>query len=218
MSIFKALAGFVIIVAVLVLWYRATRAMRGGGGSGMDMSPQLSPRKRGRGARDSNELERFIAQHRSGLITPPAEGADPSPTAAKRKPPEATAAAALAPKPAAAQPAALLQAPVLLAGAEKLAFLAFKAALPDHHVLARVPLGQLLPGLALEAGLAAHAHAVVVCGSDFSVRAAVDVSDAAVTARLAAVRNTLETRAIRHLVLDRHKLPKPKEIRVLLHV
>ncbi|MCA3140680.1 MAG: hypothetical protein ACK5YW_02750 [Betaproteobacteria bacterium] len=210
MSEFKVLAGFAIIAAVLVFWYRINRSLRGGG-SGLDMTPQRRPREGGKGADGANELERFVAQHRSGVLpSPPGGGGGSSLTAASALPPPAVATAPSA--------AALLHAPVLLTGAEKLAFLAFKAALPDHHVLARVPLGQLLPGLVLESSLAAHAHAVVVCGSDFSVRAAVDVTTPAATVRLAAVRQTLEARAIRHLVLDQSKLPKPKEIRALLHV
>lgn len=216
MSVFKVLAGFAIIAAVLVLWFRAARSLRDGGGSGMDMTPQRRPSRGKKGDAGANELERFIAQHRDGLLKPPADPAAAPATPLASNP--AQAPLAESPTPPAAPPAALLQAPVLLAGAEKLAFLAFKAALPDHHVLARVPLGQLLPGLALESGLAAHAHAVVVCRSDFSVRAAVDVTDPAMEAQLTPVRQTLETRAIRHLVLDRHKLPKPKEIRALLHV
>jgi hypothetical protein len=212
MSEFKVLAGFVIIAAVLLFWYRINRSLRGGG-SGLDMTPQRRPRKGSKGADGANELERFVAQHRSGVLPSPPDGGGGSFLTAPSTLPPPAAAAATAPSAA-----ALLHAPVLLTGAEKFAFLAFKAALPDHHVLARVPLGQLLPGLVLESSLAAHAHAVVVCGSDFSVRAVVDVTTPAATARLAAVRQSLDTRAIRHLVLDQSKLPKPKEIRALLHV
>lgn len=216
MSVFKILAGFAIIAVVLVLWYRIGRSLRGGGSSGLDMTPQRAPRKSRKGAAGGNELERFIAQHHDRLLKLPAEsaGTAAAPPALTPEPAELTA----QPPSPAPPTAALLQAPFLLEGAEKLVFLAFKTALPDHHVLACVPLHQLLPGQTLEAGIAAHAHSVVVCRSDLSVYAAVDVTDPATAAQLSAVRQTLETRAIRHVVLDRQKLPRPKEIRVLLHL
>ncbi len=230
MSWFKVLVGFLIIGGVLVGWYRFMQSVRGGGGGG-GMKMDVGRRKKGADEGGDNELERIIAMHRAGV---PVEGVKPGgpprlTVVASNPPPApspAVAAAAQTPLPpgpvaqALAQPAAaaLLQAPALLSGAGKLAFLAFKAALPDHHVFARIALGQLVPQDAPGSELARHVHAVVVCRSDFTVRAVVDVSDPSSAARLTEVHRTLEAHALHHLLVDPRKMPKPKEIRALLHL
>jgi hypothetical protein len=230
MSWLKVLVGFLIIGGVLVGWYRFMQSVRGGGdGRGLNMDVG---RKRKKGAEDGgdNELERIIAMHRAGV---PVEGVKPDGppklTVVASNPPPAPNAVVVAPGQTLVDPAsaaqalarpaaaALLQAPALLSGAGKLAFLAFKAALPNHHVFARIPLCQLVPQEAPGSDLARHAHAVVVCRSDFTVRAVVDVSDPSIAARLTEVHRALEAHAIHHLVVDPRKMPKPKEIRALLH-
>lgn len=214
---FKVLVGFLLIGGVLVAWYRVMRSMRGGSGSGLDMTVGKTGKKRAGDAGD-NELERIIALHRSGVAVADTTSATTTRTAAAAgNLPVPALRAGAGDAPARPVPAALLQAPVLLSGAGKLAFLAFKAALPDHHVFARVALGQLVPQEASGPALARHAHAVVVCRSDFSVRAVVDLSDPAAAPRLAEVHRTLEAHAIHHLVVDPRKMPKPGEIRALLH-
>ena len=110
MSEFKVLAGFVIIAAVLLFWYRINRSLRGGG-SGLDMTPQRRPRKGSKGADGANELERFVAQHRSGVLPSPPDGGGGSFLTAPSTLPPPAAAAATAPSAA-----ALLHAPVLLTG------------------------------------------------------------------------------------------------------
>jgi hypothetical protein len=223
MSWFKVLVGFLIIGGVLVVWYRFMQSVRGGGG-GSGMKLDVGRRKKGADDGGDNELERIIALHRAGV---PVEGVKPGGppklTVVASNPPPPPPSVQSSGAPAAAQalaqpaPAALLQAPALLTGAGKLAFLAFKAALPDHHVFARIPLGQLVPQEVPGSDLARHAHAVVVCRTDFTVRAVVDVSDPASATQLAEVHRTLEAHAIHHLVVDPRKMPKPKEIRALLH-
>jgi hypothetical protein len=111
---------------------------------------------------------------------------------------------------------ALLQAPVMLSGAGKLAYLVFKAGAPDHHVFARVTLGELLPVELAGADLGRHAFALVVCRADFTVAAAVDIADPATNARMPMVDRTLHSASIRHIVLDPRQMPKPKDVRALL--
>jgi hypothetical protein len=111
---------------------------------------------------------------------------------------------------------ALLKAPVLLSGAHKLAYLLFKAGVPDHHVFARVPLGELLPLELAGADLGRHAFALVVCRPDLTVTAAVDIADPATAPRMAMVERALQTASIRHIVLQPRRMPRPKDIRSLL--
>lgn len=206
MSWGKVLVGFVLILGVFIAWIRIMRSLRGGGGSSLDMSVGRG-RKRNAGA---NELEQIIAAHRAGNGT---SGTIDAPVTA---PPPATAPPALPPAPPASPVPALLQAPVLLSGAGKLAYLVFKAALPDHHVFARVTLGELLPAELGGADLGRHAFAIVVCRPDFTVAAAVDIADPATAPRTAMVDRTLQSASIRHIVLDPRQMPKPKDVRALL--
>lgn len=200
MSWGKVLVGFLIILGVFIAWFRIMNSMRGGGGSGLDMRVGRDRRK------DSgvNELEQFIAAHRAGntgLAAPVVE---------------TEAAAAPAPASAPAPLPALLQASVLLSGAQKLAYLVFKAGVPDHHVFARVPLDELLPPEVAGAVLGRHAFTLVVCRPDFTVAAAIDIADPAKAQRMAALNRTLQSASIRHIVLDPRQMPKPRDVRALL--
>jgi hypothetical protein len=205
MSWGKVLVGFVLILGVFIAWLRIMRSMRDGGGSGLDMSLS-NGRKRNAGA---NELEQIIAAHRAGNGT---AGSADVPVAALPLaiPQPATPAPPASPIPA------LLQAPVMLSGARKLAYLVFKAGVPDHHLFARVALGELLPVELAGADLGRHTFALVVCRPDFTVAAAVDIADPATVQRMALVDGTLQSASIRHIVLDPRQMPKPKDVRALL--
>jgi hypothetical protein len=205
MSWGKVLFGFVIILGVFIAWFRVMTSMKGGG-SGVDMRVGRDRRKDA----GVNELEQIIAAHRSGN-----NAGDPSmvtPFAAMETPPAPMRPIAPSPLPA------LLQAPVLLSGAHKLAYLLFRAGAPDHHVFVRVPLGELVPLEAAGADLGRHAFALVVCRPDFTVAAAIDVADPATAQRMALVNRALQTASIRHIVLEPRKMPKPKDVRALLDV
>lgn len=201
MSWGKVLVGFVLILGVFIAWIRIMRSMRGGSGSGLDLS--VGRGKKGNAG--ANELEQIIAAHRAGNGTNGSMDAPP------------TIAPTLAPQPAAPRPVpALLQAPVMLSGAAKLAYLVFKAGAPDHQIFARVALGELLPVELAGADLGRHAFTLVVCRPDFTVAAAVDIADPVTNQRMAMVDRTLQSASIRHIVLDPRQMPKPKDVRALL--
>lgn len=204
MSWGKVLVGFLIILGVFIAWLRIMKSMSGGGGSGVDMRVGRDRRKDG----GVNELEQIIAAHRAGngtvnagLASPPAS-ADVLPTPA--------------PMVASAPVPALLQAPVFLSGAQKLAYLVFKTGAPDHHVFARVTLSELLPLELASADLGRHAFALVVCRPDLTVAAAVDIADPEKAQRMVMVNRTLQSASIHHIVLDPRQMPKPKDVRALL--
>jgi hypothetical protein len=200
MSWGKVLFGFVIILGVFIAWFRVMKSISGGGGGGVDMRVGRDRRKDA----GVNELEQIIAAHRSGdlgVVIPVI------PKEASPAPPQA---GTQFPLPA------LLQAPVLLSGAQKLAYLIFKSGVPDHHVFARVPLGELLPLEVAGADLGRHAFALVVCRPDFTVAAAVDIADPTTTQRMALVNRALQTASIRHIVLEPRRMPKPRDVRALL--
>jgi len=202
MSWGKVLFGFAIILGVFIVWIRVMKSMSGGGGSGVDMRVGRNRRKDA----GVNELEQIIAAHRSGdlgvVIPVVPNEVSPAPLQAGTR----------APLPA------LLQAPVLLSGVHKLAYLIFKAGAPNHHVFARVPLGELLPLEVAGADLGRHAFALVVCRPDFSVVAAIDIADPTMAQRMPLVNRALQTASIRHIVLEPRRMPKPKDVRALLDV
>lgn len=202
MSWGKVLVGFVIILGVFIAWLRIMKSMSGGGGSGLDMRVGRDRRKDG----GVNELERIIAAHRAGNGAAN-DGVASPPVSAEMQPTQENAPA---PVPA------LLQAPMLLSGAQKLAYLVFKTGIPDHHIFARVPLGELLPLELAGADLGRHAFALVVCRPDLTVVAAVDIADPEKAQHTAVVSRTLQSASIRHIVLDPRQMPKPKDVRALV--
>ncbi len=209
MSWAKVLVGFAIMAAVFIVWYRLMRSIRGEVGSGID----LSVTKKARKAEPANELERIIAAHRAGL----ADVAGTPPPSADSMPSPAAAQAVLSGQATAPPPAAAPAAPVLLAGAHKLAYLVFKAGLPDHPLFARVRLGECLPAGTIDEALGSHAFTLVVCRPDFTIAAVIDVADPDTAQRVALVRRTLESTAIRHIVLEPRNMPRPKDVRALIH-
>lgn len=203
MSWGRVLFGFVIMLGVFIAWGLLMKSMRGDGGSGLDLSVGRKKRK----AEPVNELERIIAAHRAGdagateaaiPLSEPSQGPSIETTAAPPVP-------------------ALRQAPVFLAGAQKLAYLVFKTGLPDHPLFARVPLGELLPVALVGADLGRHAFTLVVCRPDFTVAAAIDIADPAAAQRMAMVNRTLKVAAIRHIVIETRNMPKPRDVRALVH-
>jgi hypothetical protein len=204
MSWSRIVIGFLIMMGVVVVWFRLTRAIKGQDGSRLDT--RVGRKRARREGDEPNELERIIAAHRAGAMP-----ADTKPHAASPAA-DADDRAGLTPS-APATP----RVPVLLNGSQKLAYLLFKAALPDHHVLARVALGELLPDVPATVSRGRHVFAAVVCNADFSVAAAVDIRDPATEHELRIVADTLRTRGIRHILLDPRALPRPRDVRALVH-
>jgi len=213
MSWIKIVAGFLIMMAVVVVWFRVMKQIRGDSGSGMDVT--VPKRRKRRNDEGANDLERFIQLHRSGELERP----DAGPSA-----PAAPAVAAPAP-PVARTPAAgpvthvppTVAAPVLLTGTHRLLYLILKTGLPGHHVFPRVMLRDLVPAATARADVGAHALAFVVCRSDFSVVAAIEIAPLADSLRTELVERALAATGIRHLVLDAVALPRPKGVRALVY-
>ncbi len=205
----KIVAGFVIMMAVIMIWFRVMKQIRGDGGSGVDVS--MPKRRKRRADEGANDLERFIQSHRTGESERPDTVAlDPVATAAASAP----ARAASVPGPA-ASPA--MSAPVLLAGVHRLLYLVLKTGLPGHHVFARVMLRDLVPASTARADVGAHVLAFVVCKSDFSAVAAIELAPLADSVRTEFVQRALAATGIRHVVLDASALPRPVAVRALVY-
>lgn len=211
MSWIKIVAGFVIMMAVVVVWFRVMKQLRGDSGSGMDVA--VPKRRKRRNDEGANDLERFIQQHRTGELERP-DAATTAPAAV------ATAALRLAKAPAAGsatQVPSAVAAPVLLAGTHRLLYLILKTGLPGHHVFPRVMLRDLVPAATARADVGAHAFAFVVCRADFSAVAAIEIAPLADSLRTELVERALAATGIRHLVLDAAALPRPKGVRALVY-
>jgi hypothetical protein len=215
MNWFTVITGFALMAGALVGWYRFMRFLKGDdGGSGTP--PDSGKRRRARDAAGPNELEQIIAAHRTGA---PAVG----PTLAKpaATPPAPTSPAPTSPAPglvvvpgaqpsAATAPADMATAsPALLSGGSKLAYLLFRAALPECHVFARVTLAELVRGPA-----PTHTFALVICRSDFTILAAVDVAPPAERPPAPAV--ALARAGIRHVLIDPKSMPRRTDVRSLV--
>lgn len=206
MNWITVITGFVLMAGALAGWYRFMRFLKGGAG-GSTADP--GHRRRARDAGGTNELEQIIAAHRTGAaaVGPTLPAREP----AQARPPglvavATPAAAAITTAPAAK---ATSTAPALLAGAPKLAYLLFCAALPECHVFARVTLAELIRGPA-----PAHTFALVVCRADFTVLAAVDL--VADTDRSPAAAVALARASIPHVLIDPRAMPRRADVRALL--
>lgn len=228
MNWFKVVIGFVIMIGVLVGWYRLMRHLKGDGGGGMKLDVA---RKDGGKV---NELEQFIAARRAGV--PDAVVAEPPVPAEAPVPPPAplpavgtTVAAAPAEMPAASvaasAPATAASSSMsvpgaasaqggapLLTGSHKLAFLLFKTALPEYLVFPRVALTDVAPAAAAR-GMP-HVFALVVCRADLVVVAAVDFADGG--GHNPTVPRALSEAGVRHLLVDPRALPRRDALRVLV--
>lgn len=208
MNWIKVVTGFVLMAGVLIGWYRLMKHLKGdGGGSGMKLD--IGRGKRGR-ADAANELERFVATHRAGVgTTPPsATVVEAAPATA---PPIATdpVAGPVGPTPAATMPATAPR--PLLSGPGRLAFLVFRTALPDHHVFARVALGEVVADAGIARG---HVFELVVCRTDLAIVAVADLRSA--DGLPPAVASTIARSGLRHIVLDPARLPRRDAVRPLL--
>lgn len=211
MNWMKIVAGFLIMMAVIVAWFRVMKRIRGDGGSGVEVS--MPKRRKRRPDEGVNDLERFIQSHRTGesertgAVVP-----DLVATVAAAAP--APARAASAPGPV-APPA--ISTPVLLAGVHRLLYLILKTGLPGHHVFPRVMLRDLVPASTARADVGAHALAFVVCKSDFSAVAAIELAPLADSVRTELVQRALAATGIRHVTLNGSALPRPGAIRALVY-
>lgn len=198
MAYIGVLAALVMGGIALFVWYKLYQRIV--------ESDRLDPRS-SRKSRDgsNNSLEEFVAAYRSGAVV--IDGA------------VATA------KTAAAAPvtpvAATITAPVgrdhFLSGAVKLAFFLCKSGLKDHHVFAHVHLATLSATGISDGALANARIDLLVCNSEMSAVAAVDVISPEGQAPDTAKAEYLRSLGVRYLRLSAKALPKPGEIRALLY-
>ena len=197
MKIAGALFGFLILAVVFVLWFRAYRSVKGEDSALFSMDDR-KPKK------ENNSIEEFIASYKRGEV---AVGSS-VPVAAK---------SSSSPTPLAA-PAAAQTAPVkrdaFVSGATKLAYLACKTGLRDHHIFAHVPLSALSTGGTIGPALAVD---LLICNAAMSAVAAIDLIDAGSGAANAAKSDYLKVLGIRYLRLSAKSLPRPDELHALLY-
>jgi hypothetical protein len=203
MKIVAALFGFAILAVVFVVWYRAYKAVKG------DDSALFS-KGGGKSKTQNNSIEEFLAAYKRGEV---AVGSSTAPAAvpAAAKPPAAPLAV-----PAAAQPA-LAKRDSFVSGSTKLAYLACKTGLRDHHIFAHVQLSMLSTGGAIDPALARTGVDLLICNAAMSPVAAVDLIDAGNAPLSAAKADYLNALDIRYLRLSAKSLPRPDELHALLY-
>jgi hypothetical protein len=205
----KVVIGFVLMGGVLFGWYRVMRHLKGEGGSGMKLD---LPKGKARRRESVNELEAFVAAQRAGGVGGAAPaGVEAAPAAPAMQP--ASPVPATAPTPGPSTPASVAGSAPLLSGPAKLAFLVFRAALPDHLVFARVPLGEIVADAGIARG---HVFTLVVCRTDLTVVGLADL--ATPEGPPPAVSATLARAGVHHVVIDPARLPRRDAIRTLLAI
>jgi hypothetical protein len=197
MKIAGALFGLLILAVVFVLWLRTYKSIKGDDGALFSMGNR-KPKQ------ENNSLDEFLAAYKRGEV---AVG-NSALVAAKPSP---------SPTPLAA-PAAARTAPAkrdaFISGSIKLAYLACKTGLRDHHIFAHVPLSALSTGGAIDPALAVD---LLICNAAMSAVAAIDLIDAGSGAANAAKSDYLKGLGIRYLRLSAKSLPRPDELHALLY-
>lgn len=203
MKIAAALFGLLILAAVFVIWLRTYKSIKGDDGPLFSMGNR-KPRK------ENNSLDEFLAAYKRGEVAvgnSAPVAAKPSPT-----PPAAPAAAQTAPA----------KRDAFISGSTKLAYLACKTGLRDHHIFAHVPLSALSTGGAIDPALARTGVDLLICNATMSAVAAIDLIDAGLIdarsgAANAAKSDYLKALGIRYLRLSAKSLPRPDELHALLY-
>lgn len=202
MKIAGAVFGFLILAVVFVLWFRAYRSIKG------QDSPLFSMGD-GKGKKENNSIEEFIAAYKRGETTV-VTGAPAAATVAAK--PYSTPPAAVA-----ASQAAPAKRDSFVSGATKLAYLACKTGLRDHHIFAHVPLSALSTAGVIDPALARAGIDLLICNAAMSPVAAIDLIDAGTVPVNAAKADYLKALDVRYLRLSAKSLPRPDELHALLY-
>jgi len=213
MKILGVLFGFIVLAAVFVLWYRVYKSIKGEGSAAFPSGRDKS--------HTANSLEEFIASYKRGeVVVPRTSGtptqASPVAGAASRAPlrPLAPAAAAGAAAQSASVPSPRA---AFVSGTTKLAYLACRAGLRDHHVFVHVQLTALGAADASAPALASGGLDLLICDAGLSPVAAVDLIDAAGAPADASKSDYLKSLGIRYLRLSAKSLPRPADWHALLY-
>ena len=204
MSIAGAVLGFIILGAVIILWVRVHKSIKG------DDAPLFSPGPR-KLRKENNSLEDFISAYKRGEVE---TGAGNPATATTAGVPRAAPGMAPAPLPS---PAAPVPREAFVSGATKLVYLTCKSGLRDHHIFAHVPLSVLSEAGTNNPVLAGSGVDILICNAHFAAVAAIDMIDAAGSDASAAKSDYLKALGIRYLRLSSKSIPKPDEIHTLLY-
>jgi hypothetical protein len=208
MKTLGALFGFIVLAAVFVLWYRAYKSIKGDDSA-------LFPSGREKPAKTSS-LEEFIASYKRGEVVVGDDAstslkANQGAKSASQPPIRLVAGYA---ETAPSSPPAKREA--FVSGTTKLAYLACRAGLRDHHVFAHVQLCALSEGT-IDPSLAAAGIDLLICNAGLSAVAAIDLIDAASGPADAIKTDYLKTLGIRYLRLSAKSLPRPADWHALLY-
>ena len=201
MKIAGALFGLLSLAVVLVIWYRAYKSIKG------DDGPLFSLDSR-KPEMENNSLEEFIAAYRRSEVAP-GNGIAAKPAAA------VTPSAAPAPATPARRDA-------FVSGSTKLAYLACKTGLRDHHIFAHVSLSGLSTGDTIDPALSRTDVDLLICNAAMSAVAAIDLLDSGLIDAgngdaNAAKSDYLKALGIRYLRLSAKSLPRPDELHAMLY-
>ena len=201
MSWFKVVVGFVIMIGVLIAWFKVMAHLKGGSSSGFKFD---KPGRKGRG-RD-NDLERFIAAHRSGAAGP----VDARPASA---PPASAAPASPLPVPPPAARTASAPSGAALEGPLKVAYLLVRSTYPELVAFPNFAAARL-PGLAPGATARDRVFDLVLCRPDLTPVAVIVLREGSMpgTSPEAQILGP----AIRCVELDPRQLPRREQLRQLL--
>jgi hypothetical protein len=206
-----ALFGFLVLVAVFVVWFRAYKSIKGDDGPLFSMGNRES-------RKEKNSLDDFIAAYKRGEVAV----AGSTPVSAKAEP--KAAAGQFSPQPSAPVPgpAIPVKRDAFVSGATKLAYLACKAGLRDHHIFAHVPLSALSTGSVTDPVLVHAEVDLLICNARMSAVAAIDMIDATPNVGAGATVDAAKSEYlmaldIRYLRLSAKSLPRPAELHALLY-
>lgn len=206
MSWFKVVLGFVIMIGVLIAWFKVMAHLKGGTGSGFKFDkPERKRRIRG------NDLEQFIAAHRSGTAPPPDTVSAPVTPAAM---PAAAPLASPVPSPAMRPAAAPSASPgPALEGPLKVAYLLVRSTYPELVAFPNFSAARL-PGLAPGATARDRVFDLVLCRPDLTPVAVIVLREGSMpgTSPEAQILGP----AIRCVELDPRQLPRREQLRQLL--
>jgi hypothetical protein len=200
MKIAGAMFGLLVLVVVFVIWLRTYKSVRGDEGSLFSMGKRKP-------AKENKSLDEFIAAYKRGE----APAGSSAPVAAKPSPAPLAA-------PATAQTVPVKR-DAFVSGSTKVAYLACKTGLRDHHIFAHVPLSALSTGGAIDRALAVD---LLICNAAMSAVAAIDLIDGGLidagnSTANAAKSDYLKVLGIRYLRMSAKSLPRPDELHALLY-
>jgi hypothetical protein len=202
MKIVGVLFGFISLVVIIVLWFRAYKSIQD------DVGPLFSLSERKPKAKN-NSIEEFIAAYKRGEVS--VGNTAPAAAAVAANATSAPVAASAATQPV------LAKRDAFVSGATKLAYLVCKTGLRDHHIFAHVQLSALATGGPIDPAIANTGVNLLICNAAMSAVAAIDLVDAGNGPANTAKADFLKALDIRYLRLSAKTLPRPDELHALLY-